>query len=494
MEKTEKISRRSYIKYVGAAIVAAAVAGGAGYYYIQSKEAEERKAGRFAGTEIAYMSPDPIATIALSQAADLEQKHGIKLKVVRTSMVDHNEKMMLELTSHAGSIDVMQQMVEHVGMNYKYYVPAADKVKEWGIDLNDFVDFALANAHYSDQYKFSPLGGGDVLYNLPTNATHDLYVYRREWFEDPKEQAAFKEKYGYDIMPPEDGYALKEFCDVIEFFTRPEEGRYGYAESLDPREAVVTTRPEAFSRGIYYTDRNGVPSFNHPENVEALALHQYWYKQGWVAPGSTATTTEEIFQTAYKGKAAVILNWAHYMGPFEAEDSPVKGKMDYMVPPSWKEPRGTARSLPPGVTSWVKVGSTYNAPAGTWNVGVNKDSKHIDEAFVFCRWLLSAEVEKKGALETGFLMASKSVWEDPEIQQKFPYIKAARKCWSPEHSWICIPRVPEMGEMYAATTHLIQEAMSKFRDPKEVLDECQDAVAKIWSKAGYPTQGEYAPW
>jgi len=495
LEKTEKIARRSYVKYVGAAIVVAAVAGGAGYYYLQSREAEERKAGHFAGTEIAFMTPDPPATEVLSQADDLLQKHGIKIKIIKTSLADHNEKMMMELTSHSGSVDVMEQMVEHVGMNYKYYVPMEEKVKEWGINLGDYVEYAIQDSGYFDEeHKFNPRGGGSVLYNLPNCATMDIYPYRKDWFEDPNEQAAFKEKYEYDLMPPEDGYAWKEFCDVLEFFTRPEQGLYGYAEPLDPREAVVTTRPEAFTRKIYYTDANGVPSFNVPGNVEALALHQYWYKQGWVVPGSTAITGDIVSEEMLRGHCAVTLLWIHLSGPFESEDSPIKGKVGYMVSPSWKEPRGKPRPLPPGVTSWVVPGSTYNAPSGSWNIGVNKDSKHIDEAFVFCKWFLSTEVQKKGSLLTGFVGATKAVYDDPEIKEKFPYTLTARKCWSPEHSWICIPRVPEMGEMYGATTNLIQEAMSKFRDPKEVLDECQAAVVKIWNKAGYPTEGEYAPW
>lgn len=488
MEKTEKIGRRSYVKYVGAAIVVAAVAGGAGYYAMQRPQVEERK-------EVTFMTCEPTATIVTSQADDLLEKHGIKINVIRTDLAEHNDKMMMELTSHSGSVDVMQQMVEHVGMNYKYYAPFETKIKELGINTDDFIEYAIQNSGYfDDAHKFSPKGGGSVLYNLPNNATEEIYAFRKDWFEDPKEQDAFKEKYGYDLMPPEDGYAIKEWCDVLEFFTRPEEKRWGYVESMDPREAIVTTWPEAFSLGIYYTDANGVPSFNVPQRIEALALHQYWYKQGWAVPGSTSVYGSLVAEEMLKGQTAICFGWIHMFGPLEKEGSPLKGKLGYMVPPSWKEFRGKPRPLPPGVTSWVKAGSTYRAPNGSWNLGVNKDSKRIDEAFVFCKWLLSPEVQKKGSLDTGFIGSIKQIFDDPEIKEKFPYTLTARKLWSTEHSWICIPRVPEMGEMYGATTNLIQEAISKFRDPKEVLDECQANVVKIWEKAGYPTEGEYAPW
>ena len=42
-------------------------------------------------------------------------------------------------------------------------------------------------------------------------------VYRRDLFDDPKEKAAFKGKYGYDLAAPA---TYDQLRDIAEFFTR----------------------------------------------------------------------------------------------------------------------------------------------------------------------------------------------------------------------------------------------------------------------------------
>lgn len=44
------------------------------------------------------------------------------------------------------------------------------------------------------------------------------FSYRKDWFEDPKEKAAFKAKYKYDLDVPK---TWKELGDIAEFFHRP---------------------------------------------------------------------------------------------------------------------------------------------------------------------------------------------------------------------------------------------------------------------------------
>jgi multiple sugar transport system substrate-binding protein len=56
------------------------------------------------------------------------------------------------------------------------------------------------------------------------------WSYRKDWFEDPKEMAAFKAKYGYNLAPPKN---WKELRDIAEFFHRPDQKRYGIAIYTD---------------------------------------------------------------------------------------------------------------------------------------------------------------------------------------------------------------------------------------------------------------------
>ena len=61
---------------------------------------------------------------------------------------------------------------------------------------------------------------------IPLEGDANGWAYRKDWFEDPKEKAAFKAKYGYDLGVPKD---YKQLRDIAEFFHRPDEKRYGIA-------------------------------------------------------------------------------------------------------------------------------------------------------------------------------------------------------------------------------------------------------------------------
>ncbi|MBD2746713.1 extracellular solute-binding protein [Microvirga sp. BT688] len=57
----------------------------------------------------------------------------------------------------------------------------------------------------------------------------DMFIntYRSDLFESAEEQAAFRQKYGYDLAPAKN---YKEYRDTAEFFTRPDKSLYGAVE------------------------------------------------------------------------------------------------------------------------------------------------------------------------------------------------------------------------------------------------------------------------
>ncbi len=72
------------------------------------------------------------------------------------------------------------------------------------LDLDDFI---------GKQFTTGPDGD---LYQLPDQQFANLYWFRKDWFDNPEYQAAFKEKYGYDLGVPVNWSAYE---DIAEFFT-----------------------------------------------------------------------------------------------------------------------------------------------------------------------------------------------------------------------------------------------------------------------------------
>ncbi len=95
------------------------------------------------------------------------------------------------------------------------------------LDLTDWlpeaVDISTIHpraARYLCEY---PAGSGRF-FAAPCETDAIGFVYRRDWFEDPAEQEAFRTRYGRELVVPD---SWEEFRDIAEFFHRPAEKRYG---------------------------------------------------------------------------------------------------------------------------------------------------------------------------------------------------------------------------------------------------------------------------
>src|SRR5205823_1921474 len=76
------------------------------------------------------------------------------------------------------------------------------------------------------QYLCSYPDGSTKFFAAPCETDAVGFVYRKDWFDDPKEKVAFKAKYNRELAIPK---TWEEFRDVAEFFTRPAEKTFGCA-------------------------------------------------------------------------------------------------------------------------------------------------------------------------------------------------------------------------------------------------------------------------
>jgi multiple sugar transport system substrate-binding protein len=494
-----KITRRKYLKY-GGAIVAAAVVAAAGYGIYETTKPPPTTptptpttptptltpTKPLEGVTLNYTSMSPLSDGVDAVKGQFTAETGASVNTTVYSYEELNEKLTLNLAGHTGTIDVVTQFIEHIGRFSRYEEPLGPYVKKYGLDLSEFAEWVMKGAcYYSDEYAFDPRGGGDTLYSLPVIAPAQIMAYQKEWFEDPKERSKFSDKYGYELTPPR---TWKEFCDVIEFFTRPAEGIYGYGLPGGPFYWFQMWTAEMFSRNEYYVDpKTGAPRMNTPGMLEAFSLMYSYVKNGWVPPGISNYGYFEVNELFKEGKIAILYGWTIMYGALEEEGSKVRGKVGYELMPIWGEPRGKPRPPPPGVSSWVVPGSVSRQAAGGWNVAIPADSKNKDAAFQFIQFLTRKDIAKQIALKTGFVGATYSLNQDPDIQAKFPYIRTLLEGWKDEHLWIVEPRPPEFASFKERAAPVQHDVLTGKRTPKQALDECQDILAEVWKDAGYAT-------
>jgi multiple sugar transport system substrate-binding protein len=191
----------------------------------------------------------------------------------------------------------------------------------WILKLNDIIakNKNLQLDWYSDTvvntYMRYPDGSQDI-WGLPQEGdTKALYV-RKDLVEDPKEQEAFKAKYGIKLPSTFEDYEnlnADDYEKVMEFFTRPDKGLWGaawqYSRVYDfctcPLFSIMWS-----SGGEIWDAKTGQVEgiLNTDANAKAMERMKSWLK--YMPPGATNYGIAEEIDVWTQGKVATCLQWA----------------------------------------------------------------------------------------------------------------------------------------------------------------------------------------
>ena len=146
---------------------------------------------------------------------------GVKVTVQTTPWPDFQTKAFMELNAHGDSYDLVVGDSQWLGAGATegHYVELTDFVKEH--ELTKMT--TPASMTYYAEY---PKGSGRY-WAVPLEGDAIGWAYRKDWFEDPSEMKAFKEKYGYDLAAPEDLEAPARYRRVL--LSARSQTRYGVA-------------------------------------------------------------------------------------------------------------------------------------------------------------------------------------------------------------------------------------------------------------------------
>ena len=143
--------------------------------------------------------------------AGFEATHCAKVTVVNIDNSQLYDKQVIEMVGETGAYDVVTlETAEKAEFAENGYILPMDDYIAAHADEVDYEDVAPILADMTTQYK-------GHIWGLPYYTYTAGFFYRADLFEDPTEQAAFKEKYGYDLQVPQD---WDQHRDIAEFFTR----------------------------------------------------------------------------------------------------------------------------------------------------------------------------------------------------------------------------------------------------------------------------------
>ena len=373
------------------------------------------------------------------------------------------------------------------------------------LDIDDFVGLSFTT------------GPDGKVYQLPTQQFANLYWFRYDWFNDDKNKADFKEKYGYDLGVPVNWSAYE---DIAEFFTGRDLSHLGVEGEVFGNMDYGKKDP---SLGWRYTDAwmsmagmgdkgepNGLPvdewgirvnensqpvgscvarggATNSPAAVYAVTKAIEWL-QKYSPPAAAGMTFSEAGPIPAQGNVAQQMFW--YTAFTAASVKPDLPVMNEDGTPKWR-----MAPSPHGVY-WEEGMKVGYQDAGSWTLMQSTPVDRAKAAWLYAQFVTSKTVDVKKA-HTGLTFIRESTIQHESFTERAPklgglvefYRSPARVQWSPTGT--NVPDYPKLAQLWWQN---IGDAMSGAKTPQEALDALcsdQERVLERLERAGI--QGDIGP-
>ncbi len=356
-------------------VVMAAVLAGCGGGGSKATEGQ-----KFSGQTIRFVASNHTYTDAIKPLIpEFEKKTGIKVNMESYFEDQLTQKLTVEMTSGASTIDVFMTRPLQEGRLFSK--------NKWYEALNPYVSDGQktpADWKWNDFQKSAvdatTLNGN--LFAVPIVTEWETLFYRKDLFA----QAG--------LQPPK---TLEELEAAAKKLNDPANGMYGIV-SRGQRGAAVTQ----FSSYLYGYGgdfiKDGKCVLDTPEAIKAI---QYYGKilHDYGPPGVTNMSWPQAQALMASGKVAMWTDASTLLpGLLDPQKSKVADKIGIAMFPA-----GSAGQHPYMVVPWA--------------VAVSAQSKHKDAAWEFVKWLSSEDVMKKAQL-AGNTTTRNAIWNDKDVLAK----------------------------------------------------------------------------
>ncbi len=343
---------------------------------------------------------DP-ANALVELSKDFEAQSGVKMNFEFVPWTNFADRMLNELNSGGKLCDLMIGDSQWIGSGAEsgHYIKLNDFFAANGIDMADFVPATVTG--YAEWPKGTP-----NYWAMPAFGDVVGWTYRRDWFERPEIQTAFKEKTGRDLTPPATFAELKE---IAEFFQGREiDGKTVYGASIYTERGsegiTMGAMDVLYSFGFKYDNPDkpyDMAGFvNSAGAVEGLDFYKALY-DCCTPPGASNSYMGEGIDAYKSGQVAMQMNFAFTWPGFEADPNVGGGKTGYLVNPAG-----------PGGERFAQLGGQ--------GISVVSYSEKQDMALEYIKWFAQPEVQQKWWTMGGF-SALRAVVEDPAFAASQPY-------------------------------------------------------------------------
>ena len=407
-------------------------------------------AAQAAGTIHILMETVPDTRYIEDLLPEFKAATGIDVEIEAISYIDMHSKLVPQLSSPGGSYDAI--VVD-------FYWVAEFTQAGWLMPLDELIKRDSVDTSVYLPTLMNLVGKVDgVTYMLPFYNYSMGVIYRKDMLNDPKEQAAFKAKYGIDLKLPS---TWDEYAKQVEFFSRDTNGDgridfYGTVNQGQRGDCICMQWSNyLYGNGGQYHDANWKATFNSEAGIKAVEA----YKNDIAKHGPTGAESfcfDEAANVFAQGKAYSFVTFNILLSGFsDPSSSQVVGKADITPNP----------------------GGGLN---GGWGWAIPNSSPDKDAAWTFIKWVESKDIVKKRTLSGG---APTQAWvfDDAEVVAKRPEMPQLKELVATAQEFPTFTYTVEFVETLGRELNL---AVTGQKDSKEALDLAAEEFDKLAKKAG----------
>ena len=370
---------------------------------------------------------------------EFSKKENVDVKVHQIPWSNFQDQVFQEFGKKATAFDIVVGDSQWLGrgattglyVDLSAWLPSA-------VDVKSLHPLALK---YLAEY---PSGSGKY-YAAPAETDAMGFAYRKDWFEDPAEQAAFKAKHGADLAVPE---TWEDLARISEFFTRPDQKRYGnvLVTGRGYDDVVMGFEQVLYAFGGSWGDFKTLKvkgSLDSPEAVKALEFFTGLMK--FAPPGGSKLGYGEALEPFVNGSAAMLMN---YFAFFPDLSKKMGDKVGFFAMPKHGERR------------FASLGGQG------FSISTKVPAAQQELAKKFIAWFHQTATQREWVKKPGGFTANAEILKSEEFRKASPYNTAfAQSMDMVQDFW----NVPAYNELIAAAAQRIGETLDGKTPAKEAL-------------------------
>ncbi len=387
---------------------------------------------------------------------EFTRETGIEVEVDQLPYLKMRERQTLELGQEDGDYDLIAYVVfskadyvyaDQLENLARYFMNP--KLSNPGYDADDLIDGYVYNIGFAGGNKGYLEGKTGSLFGIPYGSETSVLGYRKDIFK----------KHGLKVPTNYD-----ELLDTACKIPKLEPGMGG----LSSRAASGHHASHAFllhlaPLGGRVFDDQWNPIVNNAAGVKAANALKTIVNCG--PKGAATFGFGEALGSFLTGDTAMFLDTTVVAGQINnPKKSKVVGKVGWAMHP---------------------MGVRRGSQTGGFGIGIPKNAKNKEAAFLLMQWLTSKKGDKLVALAGGN-PSRFSTHQDADVNKKFPHMKTfgeALKYADPD--WR--PIIPVWGKINADLGTTLSKVLTEGLDTKTALDGVAKRTRKVMEDAGYYT-------